>query len=32
MANTRVRGATPPFKLNEPTNRNFLSIVGSSFC
>ena len=31
MADTRVRGATPPFKLNEPTNRNFLSIVGFKF-
>ncbi len=31
MAETRVRGATPPFKLNEPTNRNFLSIVGFKF-
>jgi len=28
---TRVRGATPPYKLNEPTNRNFLSIVGFDF-
>ena len=28
---TRVRGATPPYKLNEPTNRNFLSIVGFNF-
>lgn len=28
---TGVRGATPPYKLNEPTNRNFLSIVGFNF-
>ncbi len=28
---TGVRGATPPYKLNEPTNRNFLSVVGFDF-
>ena len=31
LADTRVRGATPPYKLNEPTNKNFLSIVGFKF-
>jgi hypothetical protein len=28
---TGVRGATPPYKLNEPSNRNFLSITGFKF-
>ena len=31
LADTRVRGATPPYKINEPTNKNFLSIVGFKF-
>tara|TARA_B100000945_G_C20377993_1_gene595630 strand:- start:926 stop:1495 length:570 start_codon:yes stop_codon:yes gene_type:complete len=28
---TRARQAQPPFKIKEPTNRNFLSIVGFKF-
>jgi hypothetical protein len=28
---TGVRGATPPYTLNEPSNRNFLSITGFKF-
>ena len=31
MSETRVRSATPPYTLNEPNNRNFLSIVGFNF-